>query len=414
MKVKRLLSALLAVAMACSLLCAPAFAAAKDDVLKELNGSDVWVDVDTSALTEEITVKMRGWELNADQSGYQMGEVSQPAKGPVIKLPLGVTFAAGPDNAMIGMFVYTADKDGVYVERLERITATGEDVQSDVLPLDTTGTLKESDTVAYYPWFDWGWGNNRLVGSDDGGYRTLTTDYLVEKFGANTMIVFVSVNDEQFDMDNTIYLLTGEEKPASLTVNSLSQSGIYIADSGDVVSDWAVEPVNTALDAGLVLLPTEEGHNFNLTGYITRAEFAALAVELYRAMTGETPTYGDNPFTDIAEGDTYYQYIIAAYDLKIVTGKTTTTFRPDALVTRQEAAAMLSRVYKAVGGEIPAVTATSFADDGEMAVYARDAIAFMSGKGIINGVGNNRFNPKGNASVEVALKIAVTMLEELG
>ena len=38
----------------------------------------------------------------------------------------------------------------------------------------------------------------------------------------------------------------------------------------------------------------------------------------------------------------------------------------------------------------------------------------MSSKGIINGVGGNRFNPDGNASVEQALKIAVEMLNKLG
>ena len=42
-----------------------------------------------------------------------------------------------------------------------------------------------------------------------------------------------------------------------------------------------------------------------------------------------------------------------------------------------------------------------------------DAVAFMSSKGIINGMGGNRFDPRGNASVEQALKIAVEMMDKL-
>ena len=75
---------------------------------------------------------------------------------------------------------------------------------------------------------------------------------------------------------------------------------------------------------------------------------------------------------------------------------------------------MLARVYEKVGGKIPAVSSTSFSDNGQIKDYAKNAVAFMSSKGIINGVGGNRFNPDGNASVEQALKIAVEMLNKLG
>ena len=86
---------------------------------------------------------------------------------------------------------------------------------------------------------------------------------------------------------------------------------------------------------------------------------------------------------------------------------------PNALVTREQAAAMLSRVYTKLGSSIPAVTATTFADNGSVSNWARDAVAFMSDKGIVTGVGDNKFNPKGNASIEQALAIAVRMFDNL-
>ena len=74
---------------------------------------------------------------------------------------------------------------------------------------------------------------------------------------------------------------------------------------------------------------------------------------------------------------------------------------------------MLSRVYTRLGGEIPKVEATTFADNGDVASWAMDAVAFMSGKEIVNGVGNNKFDPQGNASIEQAMVIALRMFGNL-
>ena len=88
-------------------------------------------------------------------------------------------------------------------------------------------------------------------------------------------------------------------------------------------------------------------------------------------------------------------------------------FRSNQLVSRQDAALMLSRVYEAVGGKIPAGASTTFDDNDKIGSWAMDAVAFMSSKKIINGMGGNRFDPRGNASVEQALKIAVEMMNKL-
>ena len=414
MKIKKMLSGLLAAAMVCSLLCVPAFAAEKDDVVKQLNGNDVWLDIkDVSSLEEDVSLKMRGWRYDSTSATWTMSSASDDLPGTVVKLPLGVTIAAGPNNDMSGgLIAYTADQDGVYIERLERIVDQGSYYDHDVLPLSTTGTLHETNTTEYWPYFDWSWGENNLLPSQSNGYRTLTTDYLVEKFGANTLIVFL---DSKNEVSDTIYFLTGEKRPDSLALNSLSDAGIYFSETGDIVSSWAVDYVNAAFEAQLLSYGIEANHDFDLTGKITRAEFSRIAVDLYYVMSGtDSLDVPDNPFEDVDDNTDFDTAILAAYKLGIVTGKTPTLFRPYDLVTRQEAAAMLSRVYTKLGGEIPAVTATSFADNADIANYARDAVAFMSGYEIISGVGGNRFNPTGNASVEQALKIAIEMLDKLG
>ena len=171
------------------------------------------------------------------------------------------------------------------------------------------------------------------------------------------------------------------------------------------VSDWAREQVDSAAVKGL--MPDCLGDDFTVN--ITRAEFAAVAVELYEAMSGEeAPAPGESPFSDTSDPE-----IIQANALGMVNGKGEGKFAPTDPVTRQEAALMLSRVYTKLGGEIPQVEGTTFADNGEISNWAMDAVAFMAGKEIVNGVGGNKFDPQGNASIEQALIIALRMFENL-
>ena len=86
------------------------------------------------------------------------------------------------------------------------------------------------------------------------------------------------------------------------------------------VSDWAREQVDSAAIKGL--MPDCLGDDF--TENITRAEFAALAVELYEAMSGETaPAPGESPFSDTND-----PVIIQANALGIVGGMGDGTLPP--------------------------------------------------------------------------------------
>lgn len=180
----------------------------------------------------------------------------------------------------------------------------------------------------------------------------------------------------------------------------------YFAITADArVADWAREQVDSAALKGL--MPDSLGDDFTVN--ITRAQFAAVAVKLYEAMSGrEAPAPGESPFSDTDDA-----IVIQAEALGIVDGVGEGKFAPDNLVTREQAAAMLSRVYTELGGTIPEVEATSFKDDNFVSAFAKDAVAFMSDKEIVNGVGGNRFDPRGNASIEQSMVIALRMFENL-
>lgn len=178
-----------------------------------------------------------------------------------------------------------------------------------------------------------------------------------------------------------------------------------LASNNAQVDGWAKDQVNEAIASGLVAGGLGEDYRVK----ITRAQFAATTVKLYEAMSGEkVPAAAENPFTDTSD-----PVILQAAELGFVYGITEDNFAPDSLVTREQAATMLSRIYTKLGGELPAVGATTFDDDGSVSGWAKDAVAFMSDKEIVSGMGDNRFDPQGSASIEQALSIALRMFKNL-
>ena len=193
-------------------------------------------------------------------------------------------------------------------------------------------------------------------------------------------------------------------------------------------SDWAGTELMKAEELDLIpdiLLDTD------LTQPITRAEFAAVAVKVFENLSGgKAVPVVVNPFTDTKDLE-----VLKAYQVGAVNGTSATTFTPNALLNREQCAAMLTRVFKRItlagwtldtdsqfrlDYRMPA----RFADDADISDYARDSVYFMAANGIINGVGGNKFAPKNtttaqeaqryaNATREQALAIAVRMVENL-
>ena len=194
-------------------------------------------------------------------------------------------------------------------------------------------------------------------------------------------------------------------------------------------SEWANEELEKADAMGLI---PDCLDGADLTADITRAEFAAVAVKVYEALSG-TPAIPivNNPFTDCNDVE-----VLKAYNIGAVNGTSATTYDPDALLNREQAATMLTRVFKKVtlaGWTLPTdsqftlpyTKPAAFADDKDISDWAKDSVYFMAANGIINGVGNNKFAPKNvtteeqatgyaNATREQALLIAVRMMENLG
>lgn len=183
-------------------------------------------------------------------------------------------------------------------------------------------------------------------------------------------------------------------------VNVKGKWGV-IALPVDEPSDWAKAEIEAAVALELIPESMLNGYEDN----ITRADFSKLIIHLLSVKNGKTADellihYGkiieDSVFTDTQD-----ETVLAANALGIVSGKGNGKFDPDGNITRQEAAAMLTRTAGLL--ELKSDTASAiFADDKRIADWAKDSVAFVAsvqdksnGAWIMGGTGNNKFSPDG-------------------
>ena len=172
-------------------------------------------------------------------------------------------------------------------------------------------------------------------------------------------------------------------------------------------SEWAEPELKEASKQNLIPEIFDEA---NLTKNITRKEFAHTVVKMYEKITGQKAVpIAKNPFTDTKDKE-----VLKAYNIGITNGTSNTTFSPDALITREQMATMMTRALTKAGKDTSRPeSAKLFADDSEFSEYAKDSIYYMSSIEIIKGVGENKFNAKGNASREQALAISIRCVKKL-
>ena len=102
-----------------------------------------------------------------------------------------------------------------------------------------------------------------------------------------------------------------------------------------------------------------------------------------------------------------------AVALGIVTGYEDGTFRPYKTISRQEAAAMLNRLYTALGGTVDTTSDSTYADDAQIGEWARDSVYAVREINIMNGKLDNKFCPKDGYTAEQAVVTMERMYQAL-
>ena len=181
---------------------------------------------------------------------------------------------------------------------------------------------------------------------------------------------------------------------------------VELSANADEYSTWAQDAVvalrNHSLGSGYYYPRLD----------ITRVDFCELVVDLYRKMNPEMNSAPKN-ILDTVFSDYEDNNVAVAAALGIVTGYEDGTFRPYAFITREEAATMLDRLYKSLGGTENAESSRQYADDARFGGWSRDSIYTMQNIGIMKGEENNEFHPDGGYTGEQAIVTIERMYNRL-
>ena len=145
------------------------------------------------------------------------------------------------------------------------------------------------------------------------------------------------VGEGRFGLGETI----SREQFVTILVRMFGWESVSGEDAAiDIADSWAREFVNTAAANGVI----DAGGKFRPRDAITRRE---MAVMLVRALgLGELAKADADAALPFADVTAQRGYIAIAYEIDMTTGTTETTFEPDGTATREQAAAMLVRVYE--------------------------------------------------------------------
>ena len=152
----------------------------------------------------------------------------------------------------------------------------------------------------------------------------------------------------------------------------------------DVPADsYYYDAVLWALDKGITSGSTATV--FNPNGICTRAQTVTF---LWRAMGSPEPTATSCPFTDVIKDTYYYKAVLWATEKGITAGTSSTTFSPDATVTRGQTVTFLWRT-----ADKPTVTSANLFGDVNADAYYADAVLWAVKEGITSGTSATSFAP---------------------
>ncbi len=213
----------------------------------------------------------------------------------------------------------------------------------------------------------------------DGSYSTITNELFETLAEKGDTITATSVSGSSSEPD---------DKPSR--PGSSSSSGPLLPSTGadelafrDVSKyDYYYNAVKWAVKKGVT--SGTGRYTFSPDDACTRAQTVTF---LWRAAGCPKASTKTNPFTDVAASDYFYEAVLWAVENGITNGTSSTTFSPNASVTRAQVAAFLWRA----NGE-PAAKDSGFADVHANAYYAK-AVAWAYAEGITTGTGFGVFSP---------------------
>ena len=182
---------------------------------------------------------------------------------------------------------------------------------------------------------------------------------------------------------------------------------MLIIDSSEMFNDvdsdrWYKEYVDYVVTNNIFNGMSET--DFEPDTAMTRAMFVQVLANLEGVDTENRDV--DTVFSDVPSGKWYAPSVKWANENGIVDGVSKTTFEPNAGVTREQMCVLLVRFANYKGLTLnEAVAPKVFSDDANLSNYAKDAVYACQRAGIVSGMTETTFDPKGSATRAQVAKI---------
>jgi hypothetical protein len=158
-------------------------------------------------------------------------------------------------------------------------------------------------------------------------------------------------------------------------------------------SDWFYENVKNAVEKGLFKGTTET--TFEPNKNLTRGMLVTILYRYAKATDTEKAT-----FVDVNPNEYYSAPIAWAAKNGYVNGVGENKFEPDSNITRQDLATIIYRYLKAQGKGFTGMWSFNleYADKSQIADYAFEPVCYLTMNSVLNGKGENNFDPLGLAT----------------
>ena len=274
--------------------------------------------------------------------------------------------------------IYADFGEGDYVAWIDR-----SDMENGTIRV-SPNVADEDDTVSIYVTPDTGYQLDELIVEDEDGHDVTTTS-----LASGTRYTFRMPDSD-------------------VTVTATFKSRNYTSNFTDVPRyEWYYEAVSYVASEGL--MNGVSTTQFNPNGTASRAQIVTI---LWR-LAGE-PSALTGAFTDVPAGQYYSTAVAWASRQGIVTGVGNNRFEPNSNITREQLAVILYRYAQDAGYTTSAsANITGYYDYARVNSYARTAMSWAVGAGLITGTSTTTLSPQDTATRAQVATILMRFCENI-
>ncbi len=248
---------------------------------------------------------------------------------------------------------------------------------------------------------------SNFVGAEKGTYTDMKTFRI--NFGAAVALVQQGGGVPQVGGEPQGSAPSGNATSSPMAAAPSSpSSGTVLGRYNDLAGTaWATDAIKYVVEKGIMQGTSQ--NTFEPDTKVTREQVAKIITEAFSTHNANATA----SFADIPSGHWSLSYIGSVFENGLMNGKSNTSFGIGEKMTRQDLCTVLYRAAQKKG-YVFNTQKTDFADFASINQYAQEAVSYLAGVKVINGMGNNMFAPSESATRAQTAQMVMKMAQLLG